>query len=34
MNRKLRPTKSAQQLKDEQINFILEDIKKGIEILT
>ena len=33
MNRKLRPTKSAQQLKDEQINFILEDIKKSIEIL-
>ena len=31
MNRKLRPTKSPQQLKDEQINFMLEDIKKDIE---
>ena len=31
MNRKLRPTRSAQQLKDEQINFMLEDIKKDIE---
>ena len=31
MNRKLRPPKSAQQLKDEQINFMLEDIKKDIE---
>ena len=31
MNRKLRPSKSAQQLKDEQINFMLEDIKKDIE---
>ena len=28
MNRKLRPTKSAQQLIDEQINFMLEDIEK------
>ena len=31
MNRKLRPSKSAQQLKDEQINFMLEDIKKDTE---
>ena len=31
MNRKLRPTKSAQQLKDEQINFTLEEIEKGVE---
>ena len=31
MNRKLRPTKSAQQLKDEQINFMLEDIEKDTE---
>ena len=31
MNGKLRPSKSAQQLKDEQINFMLEDIKKDIE---
>ena len=31
MNRKLRPTRTAQQLKDEQINFMLEDIKKDIE---
>ena len=28
MNRKLRPTKSAQQLIDEQINFMLEDFEK------
>ena len=28
MSRKLRPTRSAQQLKDEQINFTLEGIKK------
>ena len=28
MNRKLRPTKSAQQLTDEQINFMLEDFEK------
>ena len=31
MNGKLRSSKSAQQLKDEQINFMLEDIKKDIE---
>ena len=28
MDRKLRPTKSAQQLIDEQINFMLEDFEK------
>ena len=28
MNRKLRPTKSAQQLIDEQINFMLGDFEK------
>ena len=28
MNRKIRPTKSHFQLKDEQVNFLLEDIKK------
>ena len=31
MNRKLRPSKSEQKLKEEQINFMLEDIKKDIE---
>ena len=31
MNRKLRPTKSAQQKKDEQIVFLLEDIEQDIE---
>ena len=31
MDRKLRPTKSAQQLKDEQINFMLEDNERDIE---
>ena len=28
MNRKLRPTKSPYQLKDEQVNFLLEDMEK------
>ena len=39
MNRELRPTKSAYQIKEEQVNFLLEDIetnleeyKKGIEL--
>ena len=27
MNRKLRPTRSTQQIKDEQINFLLEAIE-------
>ena len=31
MSRKLRPTKSAQQIKDEQIVLLLEEIKKDIE---
>ena len=31
MNRKLRLTKSAQQIKDEQIGFLLEDIEQNIE---
>ena len=29
MNRKLRPTKSTQQIKEEQINFLLEDVEKN-----
>ena len=31
MNRKLRPTKSTQQIKEEQINFLLEDLQKNLE---
>ena len=31
MNRKLRPTKSLHQLKDKQVNFLLEDIEKNLE---
>ena len=31
MNRKLRPTRSTQQTKEEQINFLLEDIEKNLE---
>ena len=31
MNRKLRPTKSSQQIKEEQINFLLEDVEKNLE---
>ena len=31
MNRKLRPTKSTQQIKEEQINFLLEDVKNFLE---
>ena len=31
MNRKLRPTKSTQQIKEEQINFLLEDVEKNLE---
>ena len=33
MNRKLRPTKSEQQIKDEQIGLMLGEIKKDIENL-
>ena len=28
MNRKLRPARSTQQIKEEQINFLLEEVKK------
>ena len=31
MNRKLRPTKSTQQIKEEQINFLPEDVEKNFE---
>ena len=31
MNRKLRPTKSTQQIKEEQINFLAEDVEKILE---
>ena len=31
MNRKLRPARSPYQLKDEQMNFLLEDIEKNLE---
>ena len=31
MNRKLRPTKSAQQIKDEQIGLMLEKVEQDIE---
>ena len=31
MNRKLRPTKSPYQLKDQQVDFLLEDIEKNLE---
>ena len=31
MNRKLRPTRSTQQSKEEQINFLLEDVEKSLE---
>ena len=31
MNRKLRPAKSPYQIKEEQINFLLEDIEKYIK---
>ena len=31
MNRELRPTKSTYQIKEEQVNFLLEDIKKNLE---
>ena len=32
MNRKLRPTKSTQQIKEEQNNFLLEDVEKRLEV--
>ena len=31
MNRKLRPMKSLQQIKGEQANFLLEDVKNFLE---
>ena len=31
MSRKLRPTKSLYQVKDEQVNFLLEDTEKNLE---
>ena len=31
MNRELRPTKSACQIKEEQVNFLQEDIEKNLE---
>ena len=31
MNRKLRPTRSTQQIKEEQIIFLLEVIEKKLE---
>ena len=31
MNRKLRPAKSTYQIKEEQINFLLEDVEKNLE---
>ena len=31
VNRKLRPTKSTYQFKEEQVNFLLEDIEKNLE---
>ena len=31
MNRKLRPTRSTQQIKEEQINFLLEDVEQNLE---
>ena len=31
MNRRLKATKSTQQIKDEQIGLVLEEIEKDIE---
>ena len=31
MNRKLRLTRSTQQIKEEQINFLLVDVEKKLE---
>ena len=31
MNRKLRPIRSTQQIKEEQINFLPKDIEKNLE---
>ena len=32
MNRKLKPTKSTQQIKEEQMNFLLEDVEKKLGV--
>ena len=31
INRKLRPTRSTQQIKEKQINFLLEDVENNLE---
>ena len=31
MNRKLRPTRFTQLVKEEEINFLLEDVEKNLE---
>ena len=31
INRKLRPTRSTRQIKEEQINFLLEDVENKLE---
>ena len=31
MNRKLRPTKYSYQVKEEQTNFLLEEVEKNLE---
>ena len=31
MNRKLRLAKSTQQIKDDQVNFLLEDVEKNLQ---
>ena len=31
MNWRLRPNRSPQQIKEEQINFLLEDVEKNLE---
>ena len=31
MNRKLRPTKSTQQINEEQLSFLLENVEKNLE---
>ena len=30
MDRKLRPVKSTQQIKEDQTNFLLEDVEKNL----
>ena len=31
MNRRLTPTRLIQQIKEEEINFLLEDVEKNLE---